>query len=1066
MKGLFKLTTAALALVTLASCSTDDLFNGEKAQQQAKGDILVEVEPLEDAVTAVTRAAYTPDGKTGTLYFNTGDVIKVTDGTLVKYDLYEYNSGAFVFDKLGTGRDAAWIATPEFASFPATKMEWDNATKQAIGSYYVSPAPVWGEDWETEGAFNAEIPLWGTAQADATYGVKVNMKYLTGVLKINMENVPNNVTDLKVVGWKNLAGTDPAPISGDFKAILANDDELNEDAVLVPDEAGWQGNQIVINCDGTTGGKATKSKSVFFIPLIAQKYGVLEIAYSDDNQTSWKKIKNVENLTVERKKYYNLTKTDFDFAGVNPSDITALLEEKKAESEISVKMSKVTEVLASDYTIVIPETSADITLDFDQLYDADLSATALNFEAAGDYAGTLTLQAHGTTPSDIPAMFFNLPKATVVINGDFNKVNLGADVDGTYNKANSLIANALTIAAKGQVQDIYANAELGYGNTETSFKMVKGSVAQKFELERNYKAKKIELCGTIIPNDLDLTAWQDYDNEKINVSTVTVGDGAGLGTLTTYSDVVVTGGSVTKIENDGNVTVSGGNVATVTFKTDPAAAADAFDKNVTISGEASVGTITPGANHGFNLTVNGKGAVTTTATVKSLTIDGTTATVKDVTVVGGDVTINDTEEAEAVSGTLTMDGGKTLNLFGGYVNALEVSPKFDATSKPLYLNIKHGSSAAFTAINTINGTLTGAWKIDTTTKSIWNGHKIGEYSSSDPAAYQLSQAALATKYGSNAKIYTASQFATSNAAAALYSNINLNSLSWTCPTLAGDFDGKDMDPSKSGNQYPTIENLVLAGNNSVGLFKTNTAVGNINNITVKNVTSNITGSNPAGVGTLIGNVAKAITVNNVTIATAEVGSLSCNDVGGLFGQSSANITLTNVSVSGLTLNGQYRIGGVVGTITGGTIATATTASTLTVTAINVPDAFNAEPDIKVVAEDNTNYGTVGMIAGQAGAVVNDAVKLTVNNLIKGNRGRLGFKMRWFNAGPNVRYYFGRRGDDHTSKNVWIGRITTDDSALKKVTTADEQTAFEDDWNNPTNCYTVKHDMYDALDLAY
>jgi len=245
MKGLFKLTTAALALVTLASCSTDDLFNGEKAQQQAKGDILVEVEPLEDAVTAVTRAAYTPDGKTGTLSFNTGDQIKVTDGTLVKYDLYRYNSGAFVFDDrpspVGTGRDAAWIATPEFASFPSTRMEWDNAAKQAIGYYTVNPTPKWGEDWETEGAFNAEIPLWGTAQADATYGVKVNMKYLTGVLKINMENVPNNVTDLKIVGWKNLAGTDPAPICGNFKAILANDDELNEDAVLVPDETLWQG---------------------------------------------------------------------------------------------------------------------------------------------------------------------------------------------------------------------------------------------------------------------------------------------------------------------------------------------------------------------------------------------------------------------------------------------------------------------------------------------------------------------------------------------------------------------------------------------------------------------------------------------------------------------------------------------------------------------------------------------------------------------------------------------------------------------------------------------------------
>ena len=233
---------AAAALVGLASCSTDDLQMESKKAPAAGNGILVEVEDLIDANSALTRSAFAPDGKTGTLKWNTTDVIKVTDGTLVKYDLYQFDGSAFAFDKVGTGRDAAWITEPEYACYdpnnPDPIMEWDNAAKQAIGHYYIDPAPSWDEDTENEGAFNSEIPLWGTAEADATYGVKVNMKYLTGVLKINMENVPGNADEIRITGWKNLAGTDPAPMTGNFKAILANDDEIEENAVLVTDGTG------------------------------------------------------------------------------------------------------------------------------------------------------------------------------------------------------------------------------------------------------------------------------------------------------------------------------------------------------------------------------------------------------------------------------------------------------------------------------------------------------------------------------------------------------------------------------------------------------------------------------------------------------------------------------------------------------------------------------------------------------------------------------------------------------------------------------------------------------------
>ena len=1068
MKNLFKFTTAALALVAFASCSNEDLFSSANDQlQQDKNGILVEVEDLIDANTTLTRASYTPalvDGKKqGVLNWNTTDIIRVTDATMVKYDKYGYNGSAFAFDATATGRSSAKVTEPKYASYPDANMVWDNADWEATGQYVINPAASWAEDLENDGAFVAELPLWGTAETDATYGIKTSLKYLTGVLRINLENLPGNATNVRVEGWKNLAGTQEAPMASDvtstnpyyFEAVYATDDELDENATLVPVDGNDYVNYIDVDVTG-----ATLSESTIFLPLIVQKYGLLRISYSNDNGTTYTKFKDIENLNVARRTWYNFTPADqFEVSGVYPSDITAVLAEKAAQSEISIKTGKTTQVVTSDQTITIPETSADITLDLLEL--KAVSETALYIDAAGDYAGTLTLNVATT---DLSNVFINLPSATVVVNklGATATTDLGKAQTGYTNVPEGLIAKCLVIGEDAKIKAIWPNAELGIGNdANPDVKMMKGSEVGTLRFETNYKANEIEINGTLT-NALKMNDLKDSDGNLIPDVKVTVGNGASVPQIKTTGDVTVTGGTVAGfVTTDGNVTISGvtnaaagttagsvGGIAPLTAGT-----TTQITNTITLSEEGTVQLINEITKHNFALTVKDKATVTGTATVQTLTIDGTTASVKNVTV-AGDVTITDTEEVEAISGTLTMAASKTLNLNGGYIQKLDITA---ASSAATAVTIAHGTAANYTAI----GTLTGSNYVFSG-KSVWNGKMM----KSSFSGYNTG------------KVYTAIQLASlpaSTTSVEVYSNIDLNNQNWSGTGFSGSsfaFAGKDINAKTSGNQYPTIENLNLyAVNNSnvtvtgLGFIKSATSA-TLSNFTLRTVSTSFKSNKTVtGVGALIGCVITGATIDGVTVNGAQIGSTAyCQEVGGLVGNSTGTISLKSVTATGLTLNGENTIGGVVGKTTNSVAPVQVTAnSTINVTAINVPEDHKAAPDITKIGEKEIKYGAVGMIAGDAKAkvTIDTGKTLTVNDLITGHRQEMGYTWYWENAGSNLRYYHGLNGDKNKSVKdwVWVG-LRSDLSSTTPIATTAE---FQETYGVTEKVLMVKHDIYSSCD---
>ena len=1084
MKNLFKLTTAALALVAFASCSNEDWFGD--GQKLNKDGIKVEVEDLIDANTTLMRSAYAPTEKQGQLSWNTWDIIRVTDATMVKYDKYRFDGSAFVFDKVATGRDKAYLTEPKYASYPDASMRWENTLMQSIGEYTIDSNFNWDENMEVDGAFTAEIPLWGTVEKDDTYGISTKLQYLTAVLRINLDNIPGNATNVRVTGWKNLAGTQPAPMAtddeganpGSFRAIYATDDELDENATLAPIDGKDYKNYIDVNVS-----RATKSKSYIFLPLIVQKYQLLTISYSNNNGTSYTKFKDIKGLDAKRRTWYNFTPSEaFKVAGTHPSDITVVLEEKKSETEeIKIETGNITEIgdAPVDNTITIPETTADVTLNLKGLKGATTNKI-IYIDAAGDYAGTLTLDVAET--DDITNLYINLPGANVVINKLGTAANVDLGKEGTevgVNAVGGMVAKALVINKDAKIKKIYANAELGDGNTaDKDLKIVKGASVTDVLFEKNYQADEIEINGTLT-NALDMTSWKDLDNKNIKNVKIYVGNGASTKNLTTTGDVTVTGGTVDGIvKTDGNVTISGikddaaettaGSVKGIAALTAGTAAAP-IKKAIELSEEASVGAegITALDKHTWTLTVKGKAAVGGTATVDELTINGTSASVATVTV-AGDATINDTEEAEAIKTKLTMTAGKTLNLNGGYIKDLEVT-----AAEGKALTIQHGTAAAYTAI----ATKSGAGLIKVSGTSVWNGKKVGDGTKNATAKADII-AAYAT---GKSDLFTATQLASYTGAVngKLYTNVNLgSSQAWPTINLSAGvtFEGVDMDPITEKDQFPTIENLYLYANDKeavvegVGLFAkaTTSEAITIQNFTLKNVTSGINGTKGVkGFGALVGTITNenaALTIKNVTVETAAIGTTAVEMVGGLVGFSRAAITLNKVTVKALTLNGESQIGGVVGRTTNSTKSVEVADnSSIAVAAINVPAEHQSTPDITKVAENQKKYGAVGMIAGWVAKVVSvaDGKTLTVNDLITGNRQKMGYTWYYTNPGPGLRYYHGLNGDKNKSVKdwVWVG-IRNDIAATTPV---DDAAAFEASYGGTEKALMVKHDIYTSCD---
>lgn len=1054
MKKIFKLTFAAVGLISLASCSNDDLFqNGAfNGLQDDKGTLVVSVERVNDefGLSGVTRALSNED-MTNTVW-QSSDKIKVYDSQLHIWDGYQFSGNKFA---LFTEAD---LTAPKYALYPFGK---DEPTSNGSIEGTETIGGVWGTSWSKGGvtkatmripkeftyeegtmtdgttpAFWCSIPKWGKVTATGDDKLEVELKNMVAILRISLQNAEGNVDHIKVSAFKDEAKTKRIRLYGDFEATLDTVDFTNtylaEDLTFC--EVGE--NELTVNV-----AELKAAQAYVFVPIVPCKNAVLQIDYyADDSDTPIPgKSKTLSQKNYVRNTLYKAKGPEFDVNVASPAAITKALNAAKAQTDpIEVKATVTINAIDNDNTITIPAgMKADqITLNLAE----GLTNTGTNMLYIEDedmenaYTGTVVLKNGGdATNTTINA---SLKKATLAYVGKFNAENNRNYVKGLVvgdNKTESLV-KAGTLSDYIEAIDIKANAtidKLIFNETNKVASInVSGTVNGDISGSNN-SYSKLNADVTVAVNDDVETPFAAVVNGAIRTKgNVTVKSGkatattqgisnAGNVTVTKGTEDVTTGLIYSNVAKGSTVTISatGANIGSVLVPnatgtinvTDPAA----FGK---INAPKSSVTITNSSENVFNatsqitaseLTLSGKVHATGTIATGDLTIKDESS-IANATATGN-VTISATKEMEVVSGTLTMKNeaaGSTLALNAGYVN--NVALVAEDTKGDVTLTLGKAQTAIATVTN-------GSAKKFITSKSEWDGKAITATNHTFD------------KYRQATSIYTASQLASLAAEGnvELMTNIDLmgkaNTKGWTCPALNANFNGNG---KKISNLYLKAEVAADAETDktNIGLFSTIAASKKVNDLTIETVTTALTDAktNDAhtikNVGALAGS-ATSVIVDKVTVTGAALTSdVKIENVGGLIGSTTGTVYIgytstgeaseNAVAVTTTNIKGQYNLGGLIGVAGSAVYLNKTTA---TVGAINVVDHTN--PTIGET-ENDPKAGSVGLFVGSLGGDL-VLVGSSTYGTSKIDRNALGFKRNYYAKvdGGNLKVYYYYGGYD-------------------------------------------------------
>ena len=643
MKKIIKFFPLALAALTVAGCSNDDFFGESNAEK--KNILVVENEPELSSTT--TRAATPYTGTT--VYFLNEDVIKVYDNECHKYDTYTYDGENFI-RKSGDQTNLSKAA--QFAMFPGDKVikgYWDDE-KGTLAEIEIPELITYDEKAEvTAGGAKAylnNLPRWGTVDGFTEAGnPKTTLKFLTGILRINVPNALGNATFLRISTGNDLN------LSGTFLATL--DPENVDNVTLKQNDALTSSKYLYVDLT-----KAPSDAAVINVPIIDGAEDVVIEASADAtaanyNATgagtpSWTTAYTLDGYTFARQHRKTI---DFKYKlSINkPSGITAALEQYKTNTDdVTLALVKSLDMTDNtDLTAQVPSMACDnVVINLvDDATTAAVSAAstpdALTIEDADaekPYQGTITLNVGtvNTTAPKLPVVI-NLKKANVILVGNFSDNNSTITVTE---------ANSLTIGTSG---DDDAATTVGAGAVTIA------------KLAESLTVEKKATVGT----SLDAT-----------------GDGAKSATIT------INGAVTGDVSGGANVTVNAEITGTTTAKGDLSISKAGKVATAVVSGNATIDLEEEGEAVTTKLTMKGeaKTVYMKQGYVKEIATDFTALGTENDTKLTIDFTGNKLVAIHTVSkGQTTDEIEMTTSKWDGQIpTATMISGYVDATNNNVY----------------------------------------------------------------------------------------------------------------------------------------------------------------------------------------------------------------------------------------------------------------------------------------------------------------------------------------------------------------------------------------------
>lgn len=745
MKGIFKLFSTALTVVALASCAGDDLQVGQKAPEQnlEAGDLIITYDPLDNAVTRGYRQGDFSMTQNRPMVYGEGDVFKVYDPDMFKYEVYNFDPTQKAFFKT----NSVTITDPKFVLFPGDQVMrgyYDSDEDRTIAEInipriieYNADSEVFVDEEGTVTGYAYNLPMLGKANplAGGKMGAN-NMRHLTAILKIDLENVYGNAMWLRITNQagKVMSGTIAAVLdvsSDEARKAVKLDPSVNKpDLVTYPD--------MYVDLRNVP-----SPKSVIFIPIIeglteADNIKLEYTAYPGDLDetpgSDWLALieqgdAGWATATTEQKwvntgmefpginfKHNNLYEGSnvFSFGNMSPNKISQLLNQyKETTSNIAIDL---TDDLAMDdntianpagFEILVPTltNNKDIAINLASTFatitnDGGNPATKLviaNAEGA-DFTGKFTLNVADKLPANTDLdIEVNLPNADIIILGDYDAIKAG-------NTLNLIAAKSVTIgdatSAAGSTKVSDAKLQLlALGDDVQAFTIAKSATvdATSNQVTGGKNTAAITVNGALTGDVVGSGAADAVAN------IITIGEdatvtgaisGGNANTITTVNGQVTNGVSVGKANT--NVTVSATGVIVANGIRSTSEVENTIDIAGPVTGDvASVPAVaTQYAGKKTDVNISGAGRVDGDIDLaKNLlgkleitavpTDNGTTTQIVTGDVVtGGFVTVNLTPattgayksgEGVAIEGTLTMTGAtKELKLIQGYINEIEV----------------------------------------------------------------------------------------------------------------------------------------------------------------------------------------------------------------------------------------------------------------------------------------------------------------------------------------------------------------------------------------------------------
>ncbi len=442
MKKIYlNIVSAAIVVMGVTGCSSDNLLMTGSKQVKAN-EVVASVEGQTSTRVAVVET--TPKS----LVWTSGDQISVFDeagasGTLELNDDYANQA----VGKFGGDLDEGF-GTMVSAAYPSSGTSLSGTTlTMAI------PSEISLEDAiviEGSKAFKSPLPMYG--KFDDT---NIEFKFLTGMLKLVIGNLPAGTDKIIITADKPISGTFTASLS-DETPILASTSDAAADKVVT----------VTFTPLTASGAK------IIYIPLAVQDYGSIKVQYattdgSPTDITTW------TDKTVARKMVYTAASGyTIEVDATSPSAVSTAIAGAVGPVEagfpVTIELTGAIATSSNDKTITVPTKNTadepiDVNLNFSSVPSEEGGILAIKTDQAESEPTTATNKMAITMPESETGIDLNIDAPTTTVT--LQSATAATDNTYTYREVTARTAfNTLVVDDGAKLN----NAEIEDGTVQVN----------------------------------------------------------------------------------------------------------------------------------------------------------------------------------------------------------------------------------------------------------------------------------------------------------------------------------------------------------------------------------------------------------------------------------------------------------------------------------------------------------------------------------------------------------------------------------------------------------------------